>query len=94
MIGKNSLEVMEAASAEVAYARRLHREKTHESQFRLGSRGRRYCDQLQVLVGMLLNGSYPTDPDPVFIEAVRPLVSDLLRHWQIGDLDKHFKRAQ
>ena len=46
MHGKNPLEVMDAASAEITSARRLHREATNRSDFRKGSKGREYCDSL------------------------------------------------
>lgn len=85
MIGKDPMEVMEAASAEITYARRDHRERTRESGFRIGSRGRAYCETLQILIGLFM-GSAPETIPPDFARAVRPLAVDLLRRCEIKGL--------
>jgi len=54
MLGKDPLMVMQAASAEISYARRLHRETTKDSDFRKGSRGREYCENLQTLISLVM----------------------------------------
>ncbi|MCC6363148.1 MAG: hypothetical protein IT165_06455 [Bryobacterales bacterium] len=82
MIGKDPMQVMEAASAEITYARRNHREKTNESNFRKGSKGRAYCDHLQTLI-CLFTGSAPDHPTSDFVETVRPLALHLLRRWEV-----------
>lgn len=86
MIGRDCLAVMDAASAEAALAQRTHRERTGRGTFRTGSRGRQYCDDLQQLISMLMNGSVPPDVSPEFLWAAKPLVDDLLLRWEIGDL--------
>ena len=85
--------VMEAASSEISYARRLHREKTRESNFRHGSKGRFYCEQLQYLISMLMNGHLPSEASPEFRENVRPLVKRLLERWDIGTLRTEFSKS-
>jgi hypothetical protein len=90
VMDKDPAEVMQAASAEISYARHNHREQTTERQFRGGSKGSKYCDSLQSLIRMLMNGQMPSDPAPEFIEAVRPLVRNLLKKWRLGNLDDYF----
>jgi hypothetical protein len=77
---------MEAASAELIYARTLHQASTTELNFRKGSKGREYCEDLQRLVYLLVNGDLPSDTTPEFIAAVKPLVKHLLQNWEIGKL--------
>lgn len=90
MRGKDPLSVMEAASAEISYARRLHREATKESDFRKGSKGRRYCENLQKMISMLMNGSVPTGSTSEFLVPVKPLIMQLLQRWEIGNLRQIF----
>ena len=90
MVQKDPSEVMQAASAEITHARHNHREQTTETNFRSGSKGRKYCDDLQCLIRMLMNGQMPSDPAPEFIEAVGPLVRHLLKKCRIGSLQEHF----
>lgn len=94
MRGKDPLSVMEAASAEISYARRLHREAAKESDFRKGSRGRRYCENLQKLISMLMNGSVPAGSTSEFLITVKPLVQELLQRWEIGNLRQVFSNLQ
>jgi hypothetical protein len=67
MVGKNLLQVMEAASAEAARAHRAHRQKT-KRDFRRGSRGSAYCDDLQRLVSLLM-GTVPEDISDEFLQS-------------------------
>src|SRR3972149_12027881 len=67
-------EILYAASGEISFARRLHRKNTKDNDFRRGSRGAKYCDDLQRLVRVLMNGTLPPDTPPEFIVTVRPLV--------------------
>jgi hypothetical protein len=90
MRGKDPVAVMEAASAEISYARRLHREVTKESDFRKGSRGREYCENLQKMISMLMNGSIPVGSSPEFLITVNPLIQELLQRWEIGSLRQEF----
>ena len=46
MHGNNPLEIMDAAGVEIASAHRLNQEATKRSDFRKGSKGREYCDNL------------------------------------------------
>lgn len=54
MIGKDPVEVMDVASAEITYARKLHREKTNQADFRSSTKGRAYCDDLQRLISLFI----------------------------------------
>jgi hypothetical protein len=87
---KDPLEIMEAASAEISLARKIHRRKTKRSNFRAGSKGNAYCIQLQNLISTLMNGSIPTQAPPVFREEIRPLVVRILEKWSIGNLRQEF----
>lgn len=90
MHGKDPLAVMEAASAEISYARRLHRETTKEFKFRKGSRGKEYCENLQKIISMLMNGSVPAGSTPEFLITIKPLIQGLLQRWEIGNLCQVF----
>jgi hypothetical protein len=87
---KDPLQIMEAASAEAALARKLHRRKTNNPNFRPGSKGDAYCTQLQNLISTLMNGSIPTQAPPTFREEIRPLMVKILENWSIGNLRQEF----
>lgn len=87
MIDKDPVQVMEAASAEIAYTKHNHREKTKDHDFRKGSRGRKYCDDLMVLLRMLMGSGNSQDSDAEFLSAISPLMRTLLTKWQILGLD-------
>lgn len=55
--GTDPMAVVDAACAEASNARRLHIETTKELDFRKGSRGRLYCQNLERLVSMLDRGN-------------------------------------
>ncbi|RYG99592.1 MAG: hypothetical protein EON58_03370 [Alphaproteobacteria bacterium] len=88
--GTDPLAVIDAACEEIGLARRLHRAETGQRDFRSGSKGRRYCDQLQHLVFLLMNGQIPRDAPATFRRDVTPLVKRLLQHWDIGELRQEF----
>jgi len=92
MFGKNPVEVTGAASAEIAYAQRIQRQRTGGRGFRKGSRGRTYCDNLQNLVRLFM-GSVPIDTSRDFLSAVRPLALDLLQRWTILGLREFLDKA-
>lgn len=94
MRGKDPMAVIEAASAEISYARRLHRETTKESDFRKGSRGRDYCENLQQMISMIMNGSVPAGSTSEFLITVKPLILELLQRWEIGNLRQVFSNLQ
>jgi len=94
MLGKDLMDVMDCASAEIGYARRFHREATKDSDFRKGSKGRVYCDDLQKLISMLMNGAVPNDSSPEFLVSVKPLILGLLKKWDIGNLRQVFSNLQ
>ncbi len=94
MRGKDPLAVIEAASVEISFARRLHREATKDSDFRNGSRGREYCESLQKLISLIMNGSVPLGSTPEFLTAVKPLIQQLLEKWEIGNLREIFSNIQ
>src|SRR5262249_45400235 len=89
MFGKDPVTVMDAASAEITYARRNHRETTKDANFRKRSRARAYADELQQLVGLCM-ASIPSKPTPGFRTTVKPLVMTLLQRWEIGELRQFF----
>jgi hypothetical protein len=76
------MEVLDAASAEITYAHRNHKERTKEWNFRKGSRGRTYCDDLQMLISLFM-GSVPERPPSEFLNALMPLAMDLLKRCEI-----------
>ena len=90
VLDKNPGEVTEAASVEINHTTKNHRQKTTHTRLRNGSKGRKYCDDLQCLIRMLMNGQMPSDLDQEFIEAVSPLVKNLLKNWRIGNLHEYF----
>src|SRR3546814_8384556 len=57
VVDADPLAAIDAACEEIALARRIHRAETGQRDFRSGSKGRRYCDQLQHLVFLLVNRS-------------------------------------
>jgi len=82
MFGKDPLQVIDAASAEITYARLIHQEKTKDRDFRKRSRGRAYCENLQQLISLLM-GSAPDKVSPEFLDSVKPLARHLLQRWEI-----------
>lgn len=82
---RDPIQVMDAAGMESSLLHREYRERTGRT-FRRGSKQQRYCDNLQCLVYMLMNGAYPGTAGPEFFGAVVPLVTNLLERWQIGNL--------
>lgn len=88
--GKDLPAVMRAVSVEISMARLLHRKTTNGRDFRKGSKGDEYCENLQKLLSMLMNGSVPNGSTPEFLWAVKPLVQQLLQEWEIGDLRQVF----
>lgn len=90
MHGNDPATVMKTASAEISYARRLHRENIKERDFRKGSKGREYCENLQNLLSMFMNGSIPSGSTSEFLIAVEPLVQNLLQKWKVGNLRQEF----
>lgn len=90
--GKDLAEILEVISAEISTARRLHREKTRDADFRVGSRGRKYCDDLQTLLKMFM-GSCPRNPSPEFVTAVMPLVKSIRTKWRVTGIDEFIETA-
>jgi len=92
MHDKHPLVIMQAASAEIVYARSLHRKTTQDSDFRKGSRGRsrEYCESLEKLVLLIGKGSVPTGCTPEFLATVKPLIQQFLQQWEIGNLRQAF----
>ena len=85
MFGKDPMEVIELASAEITNARRNHPEQTDEPNVRRGSKGLAYCDDLQRLIS-LFTGSVPDNAPAEFLDPVKPLALDLLKRWEIVSL--------
>lgn len=85
MFGKDPNEITSAASAEITYAQRNERKRTGGRSFRIGSRGRAYCDNLQQLIRVIM-GTVPDNTSPTFQTAVRPLADHLLQKWRVEGL--------
>lgn len=85
---------MDAAGEEITSARRLHRDATKFSDFRKGSKGRKYCDSLQMLISLTMNGSVPAGATPTFLMTVKPLIDHLLKKWELGTLRQDFANVQ
>jgi hypothetical protein len=82
MFGKDPNQITSAASAEITYAQQNQRKRTGGRSFRVGSRGRAYCDNLQDLIRVIM-GTVPNNTSPIFDTAVRPLAHHLLQKWVI-----------
>jgi len=94
MRGKDPLKVMETASREISYALRFHRDATNESAFRKGSKGREYCENLQKLISILMNGSVPAGSTSDFLITIKPLIQELLQRCEIGNLRQVFSNLK
>src|SRR3546814_8552165 len=94
VVDADPLAAIDAACEEIALARRIHRAETGQRDFRSGSTGRRYCDQLQHLVFLLVNGQIPSDAPATFRRDVTPLVKRLLQRWDIGELRQEFRSEE
>lgn len=84
------VSALDAITGEIHATRRAHQKKTKERDFRPGSKGRAYCDEMKLLVSVLVNGVVPQPVRAGFLDEVRPLVTHLLRNWDIGELRKVF----
>jgi len=82
ILGNDPIRVLDLASAEITYTRQNHRDRTRDRDFRKGSRGRAYCDDLQQLISLLM-GSAPETVSAGFFDAVMPLALDLLQRWEV-----------
>jgi len=82
MFEKDPLQVIDAASAEITYARLIHREKTRDRDFRKGSRGHVYCEDLQQLISLFM-GPAPDKVSREFLDSVKPLARHVLQRWEI-----------
>lgn len=90
VLGKHPYAVVDAASAELTYARRHHCETTKNSDFRKGSKGKEYCDNLQRLINLIMHGSVPDGTSDKFLQTVKPLMDQLLQTWDVGGLREVF----
>lgn len=91
MLENDLSAVMDAISEEITEARFHHRTTTKERNFRKGSRGRAYCEDLQRLLCMLINGCIVENSTPEFLWAVKPLFQRLLQEWEMGNLRQVFQ---
>lgn len=94
MQGKDLLEIMDAIYAEINNATRLHRKATNQSCFRKGSKGRKYCENLQKIISMLMNGKIPSGSSSEFLIAVKPMILQLLNRYKIGNLREEFSKLE
>ena len=82
------LQVIDLACAESHHHRQANKRLTGSSNFRSGSKGRRYCDDLKMLVSILVNGQIPSDASSEYRQAIAPLVRRVLKSgWRVGDLE-------
>jgi hypothetical protein len=77
---------MQSVSTEISDAPLLHQESTKDLDFRKGSLGREYCDGLQQLISLLMNGTVPSNATPEFLAAG----TAALEKWEIGQLRRGF----
>jgi hypothetical protein len=73
------MKVLQAASAEIVYQRTLYEERTGHFEFPKGSRQSQYCDDLQVLIHTLTNGSFPAGCRPGLVRDLAPLMKEILK---------------
>lgn len=90
--GSDPSALVNAISAEIVLARHLHCVTAKKADFPKGSKGREYCENLQRLLWMLMNGSVPDGSTPEFLWTVKPLVQQLLQKWEIGNLRQVFAK--
>lgn len=83
---KDPIAVIDMANQEAWLARRKHQATTKEDDFRRGSRGRVYCEDLARMVSVLMNGNFPSSTKPEFKAAIKPLALHLLKRYEIGQL--------
>jgi hypothetical protein len=69
-------------------------EDPKDSDLRKGSRGREYCENLQKLIFLVVNGSVPSGSTSEFLAAVKPLIQQLLQKWEIGNLRQVFSNLR
>lgn len=84
------MSALDAVTQESASVRRQNLHLTRKQNFRIGSKGRIYRDDLSALVSLLVNGTTPDSIRVGFLKDVRPLVMHLLQQVEIGDLRKIF----
>lgn len=94
LLDKDPVAVMEAASAEIAHTRSNYRLLTKQKDFRKGSKGRKYCDNLKTLLSLFMGSPMPENPNADFVSGVSPLMQYLLMRWKIGDLDIRVFKGQ
>ncbi len=94
MLGKNLIAVIKETSAEIGNARKLHLEATKGKDFPIGSKGSKYCSNLQRLVSILVNGSVPNNASQEFLNSIRRLIINLLQKWEIGNLRSVFSNIR
>ena len=82
MLEKDLTDVIDSACAESSNARRNHRENIKDRDFRKGSMGRAYCDDLGNLIACLCAGGGNKVSED-FIDAVHPLALHLLQECEI-----------
>jgi hypothetical protein len=85
-----SNEIISAASAELAYHNQANLSRTGTATIRSGSSLRKYSDDLKALIRVLM-GQVPSGVREGFIDDLRPLMLELLRHTRIaGNVEQVF----
>ena len=85
------LQIIDLACAEAYHHRQAHRQETGASDFRSGSVGRRYCEDLEKVVAMFVQGEIPRHASKEFIASVAPLVRRVTNSgWKVGKLAEQF----
>ena len=86
------LQIVDIACGEIHYHLQANKKLTGLSNFRSGSKGRLYCEQLQMLVTIFVNGQVPSSSSIEFRHDIEPLVRRVLKAgWHVGNLEKEFK---
>ena len=85
------LQIIDLACAEAHYHRQAQKKLTGSSNFRPGSKGRQYCENLKMLVAIFVNGQVPHAASPDYRESIAPLVRRVLKAgWRVGNLAQEF----
>ena len=92
MLEKDPVSITQDAATEIHHAHQLHSKSMKKTDFRKGSRGSEYCEDLQKLISLVMNGSVPAGSSPEFLAAVSPLIQKLLTKWEIGSLRQDFSK--
>jgi hypothetical protein len=78
VMDRDVLSIMETASAEIAYQKKAYRRRTGHGSPRPDTALRRYCDDLQELIRILMNGHVSDGIRDGLVDDLRPLMRRIL----------------